>query len=169
MQAVPGAHPQLLPVWHRVLGVPLRATVFVVVHARLVLLVHTPAAVAVNQDLGDVIFGAETSQVCSPGGLIVHDVHVGRNTRACSIFAVLPRALDATNGCGFLVGHTQLLQFFKLLTEPARGAHLQIVWLGQPPGSDDGAVLCEVDVPVDIAVAVGRPVPLHVRTALLSC
>lgn len=115
MQAVPGSHPQLLPVRQRVLGTALGVAVFVVVDTSLLLLAHTPAAVAVNQDLGNVIFGAETSQVChgrshgAAGGLIVHDVHISRNRGAYSIFRVLPWALNATNGTGFFMSHTQPL------------------------------------------------------------
>lgn len=89
-------------------------TVFVVVNTSLLLLVRAPAAVTVNRDLGNVIFGAEAFQVCdgrSPGaaGLIVHDVHISRKTHADSVFGVLPCALDATDGGRFFVGHAQLL------------------------------------------------------------
>lgn len=56
-----------------------------------------------------------------------------------------------------------------MLTEPARRAQLQVVWVGWPPSSDDSAILCEVDVPVDVAVAVGESVPLGLCGALLSC
>lgn len=53
------------------------------------------------------------------------------------------------------MSHTQLVQFLKMLTKPARRAHLQVVRVGWAPSSDDSAILCEVDVPVDFAVAVG--------------
>lgn len=56
-----------------------------------------------------------------------------------------------------------------MLTQPARRAHLQVVWVGQPPSPDDSAILCEVDVPVDVAVAVGESVSLGLCGALLSC
>lgn len=112
MQAVPGTHPQLLPVRHCLLRVALSVTVFVVVNKSFLLLVYTLTAVTV---LGDVIFGAETSRVCvgcshgATGGLIVQYVYISRNTGACSIFCILPCALDATNGSGFFMSHTQLL------------------------------------------------------------
>lgn len=115
MQAVPGSHPQLLPVRCWGLSVALGVPVFVVVNTSLLLLIHAPAAVAVNRDLGNVIFGAETCQVCdgpshgAAGGLLDRDVHISRNTHAYSVFRVLPWALNATDGGRFFMRHTQLL------------------------------------------------------------
>lgn len=40
--------------------------------------------------------------------------------------------------------------------------------MGCPPGSDNGAILGEVDVPVDVAVAVGESIPLGLCGALFS-
>lgn len=40
--------------------------------------------------------------------------------------------------------------------------------MGRPPSSDDCAVLCEINAPVDVAVAVGDSAPLALCGALLS-
>jgi len=41
--------------------------------------------------------------------------------------------------------------------------------MGRPPSSDDSAILGEVNVPVNVAVAVGESIPLALCSALLSC
>lgn len=56
-----------------------------------------------------------------------------------------------------------------MLTQPARRAHLQVIWEGWAPSSDNSAILREVDAPVDVAVAVGDSVPMSLCGALLSC
>lgn len=56
-----------------------------------------------------------------------------------------------------------------MLTKPTRRAHIQVFWVRWPPSSDNSAVLCKVDVPVDVAVAVGESVPLCLCGALFSC
>lgn len=149
-------------------GLQCLPTVLVVVNRSLLLLIDTRAtAVSVNQGLGNIGFGPKTSKIRDGGSQgaaggpgVEVDVHVRGNACTCSVFCV---------GRGFFVSHTQLVQFFKMLAKPARGAHFQVVWVRWPPGSDDSAVLCEVDVPVDVTVAVGDSVALGLRGALLSC
>lgn len=139
-----------------------------VVNRSLLLLTDTRAtAVSVNQALGNIGFGPKTSQICdggsqgATGGPSVEvDVHVRGNARACSIFCV---------GRRFFMSHTQLVEFFEMLTEPARRTHLQVVWVGWPSSSDDSAILSEVDVAVDVTVAVGESVTLGLCGALPSC
>lgn len=148
-----------------------------VVNRSLLLLLDTgAAAVSVNQSLGHVGFGPKTFKLCDGGPQgatgrpsVKVDVHVGGNTRIRSTFCLVSCAIDANNGRGFFMSHAQFVEFFKMLTEPTWGAQLQVVRVGCPPSSDNSAILCEVDVPVDVAVAVGESVPLGLCGALLSC
>lgn len=81
------------------------------------LLIDTRAtAVSVNQGLGNIGFGPKASKICdggsqgATGGPSVEvDVHVGGNTCTCSIFCVVSCALNANNGRGFFMSHTQLV------------------------------------------------------------
>lgn len=56
-----------------------------------------------------------------------------------------------------------------MLTQPARRTHLQVIREGWAPSPDNSAILCEVDVPIDVAVAVGDSVPMGLSCTLLSC
>ena len=177
MQAVPGAHPQLLLVRQRVLAVGLGSlSLLLGVHARLLLLspVLTTAAVPLTQGLGNVGLGADAVKACGAGAkgaagdaCVEVDVHRGGKAHARPV----SRAPYAVEGEVFLMGDPQLVQFLELLAQAARGAHLEVVGVAEPPGADDGAVLGEVDVPVDVAVAVsvGHPEPLGLAGGVVSC
>lgn len=146
----------------------------VVVHRRLLLVSTTvPTVLPVNKGLGNIRFGPKTFKACdarsqgATGGPGVEvDIHGGGNTRPRSI-SCYP---DAVGGEVLLMSHTQLVQSFKMHAQPAWRTHLEVVVVGPPPGSDDSAVLGEVNVPVDVAVAVdvGEAVPLWLCVAVLS-
>lgn len=177
MQAVPRSHPQLVLLGQCVLAVGLQrlSAVPVVVHTRLSLLAHTQAAaaaaaVSLNRHLGDTVFGAEPSDVRGPqgagggGGAAGAEVGVGGGgeARARPELRLLRAPLDAD---GLLVGHAQFVQFLEVLAEAAGGAPLQVVGVGHPASSHDGAVVREVDAAVDVAVAVGQSGPLGLAAA----
>lgn len=153
-------------------------TVPVVIHARFSLLAHTQAAAVAPLDrhLGDTVFGAEASDVRGPqgpgggGGAAGVEVDVGAGggeARARPKLRLLRTPFDADDGAGLFVGHAQFVQFFEVLVEAAGGAPLQVVGVGHPASSHDGAVLCEVDAAVDVAVGQSAPLGLAATATLL--
>ena len=164
VQAVPGPHPQLLLFRQCVVAMGLQclSAHLVIVHERLQLVCATGRP----DGLGDAALRAKSLEVrdVRPRGpaadlaveVQVH-VHGGSagNARADAVPRLVLCHFDVVDGYVFLVGHGQLVQFLEVLAESAGRAHLQVVGVGEPPGADDGSVLGEVDVPVDVAMAVG--------------
>lgn len=176
VQAVPRAHPQLVLLGHRVLAVGLQGlpTVPVVVHARFPLLAHTHAAAvfSLHRHLGDTVFGAEASDVRGPQGAgggggaaagVEVDVGGGGEAWARPKLRLLRTPFDADDGGGLFVCHAQFVQFLEVFAESAGGPPLQVVGVGHPASSHDGAVLREVDAAVDVAV--GQSAALDLATA----
>ena len=69
-----------------------------------------------------------------------------------------------------LLSLSQHFQIYKLFAQVARGAHLEVVGVNGPPGPHNGPILREVDVPIDVSVAIDirQAVPLGFRSAVLS-
>ena len=167
VQAVPRSHPQLLFVRQRVVAVGLGQCLSapcVIVHKCLQLIWPT----GLPDGLGYAAFGAkslEMGNVRPPWGPTADlgvEVHVhgggGGNARAKAVFRLMGlRDFHVVHRYAFLMRHAELVQFPELLGESARRrTHLQVVGVGEPAGSDDGAVLGQVDVPVDVGLAGGN-------------
>jgi len=138
----------------------------VIVHKRLQLV----RAAGPPDGLGYAAFGAkslEMGNVRPPWGPTADlgvEIHIhgggGGNARAEAVLRLVglrDSHFHVVDRYALLVRHAEPVQFPELLGESAgRRAHLQVVGVGEPPRADDGAVLGQVDVPVDVAVAGGN-------------
>lgn len=66
--------------------------------------------------------------------------------------------------------YSQFVQFLKVFPQPYRRGQFDVVGVRGSPGPDDGAVLGQVNAPVDVAVAVDvrQAVPVRIRAAFFS-
>lgn len=64
----------------------------------------------------------------------------------------------------------EFVQFLKVLPQPYRRGQFDVVGVRRSSGPDDGAVLGQVNAPVDVAVAVDvrQAVPVRFRAAFFS-